>query len=497
MTRPRLVLFALMLLIAAALPAQNEIARKVIHAGDYQPTPGDIYTLVINYGINPAAGAAAQIETTTLTIDADGQMLVPYIGAIDAARLTYSELQAQVTESVRERLLAPFASLTLTAPAVFDVFVWGSVQTPGYHTLTSLNRLVEALGVAGGTQASGSRRRIEVHSETGVSTYDLVAFVALGDESQNPYIHPGDRVFVPTAAAAMEVRGAVVRPGTYELVGGESMADVLQLAGGLLPTAQTESTSLSRLDENGEYTFVPRSDVPLAEIAVVSGDVITIPASTTSTDLVVVEGAIYSGPAQEGTPRAVPSGPLVLEVPWTPGMTVLGVLEQFGGPTVFAEPERSFIIRGADGERQLVPDLDELWSDRRFESDIVLSPGDRLVIPMKRLVVAVGGAVIAPDAFPFTSGYEVGDYLELAGGVDPETGSVERIFFAEPDGTLTPVDVSAPVPIGTTIFVDRNGLTRTDGVFADVFTVTDWVIGIIGVVSAVITFIQIFAPDFP
>ncbi len=497
MIRHRLALLFAFLLLPSLLTAQSSIAQRVIHASDYRPTPGDVYTLVINYGGNPATGSGPRTETISLIVQADGEMLIPYVGSIEATTLSYGELQDTVTEGVRERLFAPFASLTLAAPALFDVFVWGAVESPGYHTLSSLNRLVEAIGVAGGTSSSGSRRRIEIENADGTSSFDLVGFAALGDESQNPYIRPGDRVFVPTAAAAMEVRGAVVRPGTYELVGDETMADVVRLAGGLLPTARTEAVSLSRLDDSGEYTFVPRLETPLQEIRVASGDVITIPSSTTSTELIVIEGAVYSGPAEEGTPRQVPSAPLILEVPWTPGISVLGVLERFGGPTLFAEPERSFIIRADSGTREPIPDLAELWSELQFDRDIALSPGDRLVIPMKRVVVAVGGSVIAPGAFPFTAGYDVGDYLELAGGIDPETGSVNRISFAEPDGTLTTVDISTPVPIGTTIFVDRNGLRRTDGVFSNIFTVTAWVTGILAVVTTVVEFIQIFSPDFP
>ncbi len=498
MTRRTTRFFAVLglLALAATAVAQSTVARKIIHEEHYRPTPGDVYTLTINYGVSPQA-TAQRMETIPLILQADYRLVVPYIGAIDARTLSYTELQNQVSTRLRERLLVPFVSLTLSEPAVYDVFVWGSVNSPGFHSVTSLNRLADAIASAGGPQTVGSRRRIAVHRDGEVSRYDLVAFLAAGDDEQNPFIRPGDRVFVPVADAAIEIRGAVTKPGTYEIVGNETVGDLLSLAGDLLPTAQMGRATVNRLDEQNRYTILDLADVDLRSLPARSGDIVTIPASTTKTDMVLLEGAIHRSPAEEGTPRAVPLEPILIEVPFTPGMTVLRVLEQFGGPTNFAQPERTFIIRGSDNRREPIPDLARLWAERQWDRDINLEPGDRLVVPMKRLVVAVGGSVRNPDTFPFTSGYTVGDYIELAGGVDPENGSPNRLFFAEPDGSMRRVDIDTPVPIGTNIFVGRSAWGQTKHAFGNFFTVTGWVTGIIGVATAIINFAQLLGVSFP
>jgi len=496
---PLRVLLALVILLATAAGAvgQDASVRKIIHEDQYRPTPGDVYALTINYGVNPSIGSAQQTETIQLILQQDYRLAVPYIGEIDARTLSYAELQDQVATRVRERLLVPYVSLTLEAPAVFDVFLWGSVARPGYHTITSLNRLSEALGAAGGAVDAGSRRQVEVHSGDEVRVYDLVAFLAEGDQSENPYIRPGDRIFVPIAESAVEIRGAVVLPGTYEVVGEETIGDMIDLAGGLLPTAQIDRATITRLNEQNRYTITDLGGADLRSVPARTGDVVTVPASTSTSETVVVEGAIHEQPAQEGSPRQIPLEPLLIEVPYTPGLSVLRVLEQFGGPTNFAEPERSFIIRGEDNRRETVPDLGTLWKQRQWDRDIALAPGDRLVVPMKRLTVAVGGSVNSPDAIPFTSGYNVGDYIELAGGIDEENGSPDQLFFAEPDGTLTRVDVDTPVPIGANIYVGRSGWGQAKRTFNNIFTVTGWVTGIMGVTTTVIQFVRIFAPGFP
>ena len=493
MKRSRVSTLAVVLFLAAlALPAQDASQiRKIMHLDGFRPTPGDVYTLTINFGVSPQPGQTQSTETVELMLGQDFRLDVPYIGVVDASDLSYEQLQATVTAEVKERVLASFVALNLTAPAVFDVFVWGSVGAPGFHALTSINRLFDLLATAGNISQSGSRRRIELHRDGQTQVFDLVGYLSDGDESQNPFLRPGDRVFVPVARAGVELRGAVVQPGPYEVLPGDTIGDVIDLAGGFLPTAELDSATISRLNEQNRYSLVETEFDSLVSLEARNGDVIIVPSTTTTSETVLIEGAIHAGPAEAGQPREVPLEPILLEVPYAPGLTVLRLLEEFGGPTNFARLERSFIIRGRDNLREPIPDLGVLWEERQWDRDIVMQPGDRLVVPMKRLVVAVGGEVTTAGAFPFTSGYTVGDYLELAGGVS-EDGTFNELFFAESDGTLTRVDVDTPVPIGANIYVGRDGLARASKFFGDFFMVTGWVTGIMGLVTTVINFIQFF-----
>jgi protein involved in polysaccharide export with SLBB domain len=475
----------------------SDTARRIIHLDEYRPTPGDLYTLFINYGYDVTTGQASRTSNIQVILNTDYTLELPFIGVLNARTLTYEELRREVSSRVKERAVAQFVSFNLTAPAVFDVFVWGGIANPGFHSMNSLVRLDTALGIAGGASSSGSLRQVQVESGDETVSYDLVRYLSKGVADQNPFIKPGDRIFVPTAEQSATITGAVLRPGTVEILSGETVGDVIDLAGGLLPTAQVERTSVTRLGEDNRYAILDLRNVDLTTLTVQTGDIITVPASTTTSELVHVEGAFYTEPAQEGSVRAIPMQPVLLDVPYTPGLTVLRLLEQFGGITPFAEPERSFLIRGETGERQPIPDLATVWESRQWDRDIPLAPGDRLVVPMQRLVVSVGGQVNSPDAFAFTSGYTVADYLELAGGIVEQDGSAGRLFFAEPDGSLTRVELDTPVPVGTSIYVGRSGWGETKRAFDNVFTVTGWITGIIGVATAVVQFVRIFNPNFP
>lgn len=492
----RALALAMVLVCTGPASAQSEISRKIIHLDSYSPTPGDVYSLVINYGINVATGSSRQSESNPLLLETDYTIEVPYIGRIDVRNLTYEELRRQITSQVKQRALAQFVSLSLSAPAVFDVFVWGAVATPGFHTVTSLNRLTDVIAAAGGVQSVGSRRRIEIATSTRNSQFDLVRYVAGGDERQNPFVQPGDRVHVPTISAAVQLGGAVVVGGMYEVLEGETIGDLIEYAGGLLPTAKLDETTVTRINDEGRYTIIDLANVDLTTLPAEPGDIVTIPASTVTSETVQLEGALFTALAQEGTPRSIPMTPVLLDVPYTPGLTLLRLLERFGGPTPFADADRSFIIR-KDGQRAPVPDLGQIWELRQWERDIVLQAGDHVVVPMQPLIVSVGGQVIASGSFPYTSGYTVGDYIAMAGGLDEENAGINQLYFAESDGTLTRVDLETEVPIGARVHVGRSAWAETKQLFSDIFTVTGWVTGILGVATAVVEFIRIFVPTFP
>src|SRR5262249_29319938 len=57
-------------------------------------------------------------------------------------------------------------------------------------------------------------------------------------------------IFVPPVGVTVGVDGEVRRPATYEILGNSSVADAIQLAGGLTPDADTTRAMLTRIDEN-------------------------------------------------------------------------------------------------------------------------------------------------------------------------------------------------------------------------------------------------------
>jgi polysaccharide export outer membrane protein len=70
------------------------------------------------------------------------------------------------------------------------------------------------------------------------------------------------------------------------------------------------------------------------------------------------------------------------EIPYREGMTLMDALITAGGLTEFASGDRSRLVRTIDGESQEIRvRLDRLMNEGRLEENVVLQPGDVIIIP--------------------------------------------------------------------------------------------------------------------
>src|SRR5206468_12624006 len=83
----------------------------------------------------------------------------------------------------------------------------------------------------------GSMRNIVLTRRSGERRADMLAFQMRGDLAQNPFVEEGLRIHVPPRSGSVTLSGAVRRPGEYEIGSTPSLRDLLELVGGLSPTA--------------------------------------------------------------------------------------------------------------------------------------------------------------------------------------------------------------------------------------------------------------------
>jgi len=76
-----------------------------------------------------------------------------------------------------------------------------------------------------------------------------------------------------TAAIAVEIRGAVQQPGLYRFNGDARMADLINAAGGVLPTADMEQVNLARRLEDASVVVIPEQGeaTPVVAMATPAG----------------------------------------------------------------------------------------------------------------------------------------------------------------------------------------------------------------------------------
>jgi polysaccharide export outer membrane protein len=130
----------------------------------------------------------------------DGIITVPLIGEVRAGGRTILEIAAEIEERITRYKREPHVTVALTAAASTDIVILGEVGRQASFPLVKETRIVEAIGLVGGTTAFGSDRKIRViRTVNGVTKVMLVNLHAIrkGDLSTNLMLEPGDFVYVP------------------------------------------------------------------------------------------------------------------------------------------------------------------------------------------------------------------------------------------------------------------------------------------------------------
>ena len=250
---------------------------------NYRLGPGDRLLLLLTGDVEQAY---------PLTVTREGFVLIPQVGQVFVANLTLAQFDellytrlGRVYSGVRRGGGSTRFSVSVVQFRSNQVFVAGDVQRPGSYRVSSAGTALTALYAAGGPSEAGSLRRIEVRRGGRVAgTLDVYDYLIRGDASQDVRLESGDVVFVPPRLARVRAVGEVLRPATYELRPGESLADLMRAAGGLTALASPRRIQVERVippsqrAEGGRDRLVVdvASESTAPALPLVNGDVVRV-----------------------------------------------------------------------------------------------------------------------------------------------------------------------------------------------------------------------------
>jgi len=267
-------------------------------------------------------------ESSVEIVSPDGQILVPPIGKVDAAGKSIAELERFLNRELGRYYKKVAVSVTLDRMRYFKVFVLGEVENPNIYSVQPVNRLSEAIEMAGGVTLNGALNRVLLtRSDGSADTLNLFRFAYTGAMAENPVLKCGDKIYVPPKENPVFIRGAVrgyqlfwdpfnrrpkaqdrsvERSFCYELVPGEGIGDLIRKTGGVSPDADLANAYIERyIGENGggrkrqvlhlQLVLAPSGEVrDNSGVELRPGDTVVIPRIR---DLVYVQGAVnYPGP---------------------------------------------------------------------------------------------------------------------------------------------------------------------------------------------------------
>jgi protein involved in polysaccharide export with SLBB domain len=224
--------------------------------------PVDQVPVTSNYLVGPGDQLLIRVWgqmnfNAEVTVDRNGEVYVPHVGAIHVGGVSYTDLQQQVRNAVG-RIYKNFdVSVNLGQLHPIRIFVTGQARYPGSYTVSSLSTLVSALFATGGPGPQGSLRHILLR-RNGTTTADLDLYDLLvnGDKSHDVPLLPGDVIYIPAVGPQVAVYGSVRSPAIYELKDRKetsTLGEVMTDAGGLTSTASLSRASLERIDDQQHH----------------------------------------------------------------------------------------------------------------------------------------------------------------------------------------------------------------------------------------------------
>jgi len=314
----------------------------------------------------------------------------------------------------------------------------GAVYHPGTYGFRPGMRLSELIRLGGGFRPAVYAGQATIERLNLADSTRYIVRLPLPADSTQPYpddaeLQDYDIVNVYGREALREERtvsiaGMVNQPGTFPYRNGMTLRDLVLMARGLRDGAYLDSAEVARLAEDrsgGRLAVTLR--VPLDSSYLFEPDSTTYPllrglpgrARGTAPEVMLQpfdHVLILKQPDFEYPRKVTIAG----EVRF-PGTYVLArkderlseVVAEAGGLTPWAFPEGFRMYRNG---RLVNVDLPAVLRDGRHRDNVILQPGDSMVIPEYNPVVVVEGAVNSPSAVLYRRGASLDYYVANAGG---------------------------------------------------------------------------------
>jgi protein involved in polysaccharide export with SLBB domain len=220
---------------------------------DYVVGPGDGLSIDLWGGIS---------QRLRRVVDREGKLALPEIGGVQVAGRSLGDVQRLVQAALRSQFRDVQADVSLSRLRTVRVYVVGDVENPGAYDVSSLSTPLNALHEAGGPTTGGSLRTLKHYrGKELVEDVDVYDLFLHGVSSGMQRLEAGDTILVPPLTATVTIDGMVRRPAIYELKEEKSLAEVLELAGGVLPSGTLRHIDVERVQSHESRSMLAL-DIP-------------------------------------------------------------------------------------------------------------------------------------------------------------------------------------------------------------------------------------------
>jgi polysaccharide export outer membrane protein len=395
---------------------------------DYVVGPGDALSVDLWGGVS---------QRLYRTVDREGRVSLPEVGPILVSGKSLAAVQENLQQVLRTQFRNVSADVSLARLRTIRIYEVGDVTHPGAYDISSLSTPLNALFAAAGPTERGSMRILKHYRGAQlVQTVDVYDLLLHGVKTDLQRLENGDTVQVPSMGPQVTIEGMVRRPAIYETRDEKTLSSVIELAGGLLPTAALGHIEVQRIVDHQRQTMLSL-DIPEAEASagvikkldafeIHDGDRIRVfPIAPYNQDSIFLEGHVirpgrYSFHPEMRVNEVISSYKDLLPEPANQYAEIIRLnppdfhpsVEGFDLADALANPAQAPILRAMDTIR--------IYSRFDFENPPTVS---------------VLGNVRAPGTYKTTGEIRLIDAIHLAGGLSPDAQTEDaQVFRYLPDG---------------------------------------------------------------
>ncbi len=417
-------------------PDRTGIPMDLPAGPEYVLGPGDGLTIDLWGGVS---------QRLFRTVDREGRLSLPEVGPLLVSGRTLGDVQEVVQRVLRTQFRDVSADLSLSRLRTVRVYVVGEVATPGAYDLSSLSTPLNALYAAGGATPRGSLRHLQhVRGRQLVEEVDAYDLLLHGIRGDLKNLENGDTLLVPPVGPQVSADGMVRRPAVYELRDETNLAELLDLAGGVLAAAALRHIEVQRLEAHEKRTMLSVNlDEPgdpqairrqLAAFKVRDGDEVHIfPIAPYNSAVVYLQGHVLR-PGR----YAYTSGMRLTDLFSSYRDLLPEPAEHYAEIVRLHQPDwrpavESFDLAAALANPQASPTLAPLDTVRIYgRYDLETSP-----------VVWLSGEVRKPGRYRTSGQMHLRDAIFQAGGLLPDAAlESAQLFRAQPDGSVKIMNVN-------------------------------------------------------
>ena len=407
-----------------------------------------------------------------LKVSPEGTILIPNLGPVSVSGLTIETAENRIRQELG-RIMSTlsgdtdgantFVSVSLSQIRSIKVNIVGEVVAPGTYTLPSFATLFNALYAAGGVNEIGSLRGIKVYRNSKeVAKLDVYDYLLNGKYNTNIRLEENDMVIVSPYDQLAVVQGKVKRNRIFELKKGETLKQLLNMAGGFTGDAYKKDVRVKR-KAGSRYQIATVTEDKYPTFAMMDGDSLLVDSVIPFYEnRLTVTGAVWRPGEYElnGTVHTV--GQLVDQAAGLKG-------DEFAG--------RAQITRLNPDFTTTVIAVDIRGILNGTAPDMELKPEDQLYIPSffdlrEPYTIKVSGAVNYIDTvLPYRNNLTVEDAIMMAGGLKESAATVNVEVARRIKDTKTYENTNRTAEVFNFALNDNLGLISTDGKKSDtVFT---------------------------